>query len=292
MMSLFRRTLCTQAPGLMAISKGIRGIVSDNLSGCNSWPSQCRDRGISVDRPPVTQDSDRTRPATPSGSSNGVSEQGIRSSLNDNPGWVGRRSALVIVVFAVLVPSSIAAWRWFLWTRTDAYQFQRVDAEATALIHEWQGWDGTDRWIALTALARDPFEASIRAGEISNPFYRIQTLSLLTATVAKAGAETDAETAGRQLSEVARLLEDSSSSAQDPEQSIRLLEAIAMATSRAGLAVPARAVAFRARDQVLQITEVSAIEDVGLSLPEARRVGALRPRPGDRDSDRRPRDAI
>ena len=203
----------------------------------------------------ATHDSNEIGPDALGGTYGSGSDRSRVASKRRESGWSRERRVLVIVASLLLIGPGIAAWRWFRWTRTDAYQFQRVDAEATALIHGFQGWDGTDRWIALTALARDPAEASIRASEISNPFYRIQTLSLLTATLAKAGAESDAEAAGRQLSEVARVLEDSTSSAQDPDQSIRLLEAIAIAMTRAGLAVPARAVAIRARDKALQITD-------------------------------------
>src|SRR5439155_14374541 len=130
------------------------------------------------------------------------------------------RSAIGITAVAVLIviPSSLAAWKWFQWTRTDAYQLQRIEAQASALLPELEGIDATYRWIAVMALRTGGGDASTRAREIRNPYYRIQALSLLTATLAKAGATDEAEGARRQLSEVARVLEESTSNIADPLQ--------------------------------------------------------------------------
>lgn len=207
---------------------------------------------------PETHDRDGIGPDEPGGPSGGDSDPGVPAMTKRNSGWGRERLVLEIATLLLLVGSGIAGWRWFRWTRSDDYQFQRVDAEGSALAHDLEGMDITDRWIALTALTRDTAEAKIRAAQISNPYYRLQTLSLLTATLAKAGAAGDAEVAGRQFSEIARVVADSSSAVDDPERKVRFLEPIAMAMARAGLTEPARSVARQTSDEANRIPDALA----------------------------------
>ena len=207
-----------------------------------------------MSRSPLQNDLDGMEQDAPSGAIDGDGEPDIPAGVGQGSGRE-RRCVVLIVVILLVVPSVIAAWKWFRSTRTDAYQFRRVDAEASALVRDLEGMEVADRWIALSALSRDVGEALARASDIGKPYYRIHTLSLLTATLAKAGDFGDAEAAGRQLSELARELEDSVPGMPDSQQKVTSLEAIALALTKAGLAEPARAVATRARDEALRIPD-------------------------------------
>jgi hypothetical protein len=124
-----------------------------------------------------------------------------------------------------------------------------------ALLPELEGTDAAYRWIAMTALAKDGSEAGIRANAIGNPDHRMQALSVLTATLARAEATAEAASAGRQLAELARVLEESAAKIQDPLQRVTALKTIAKALARAGLSEPARSVARRTSEATLDIPD-------------------------------------
>jgi hypothetical protein len=225
-----------------------------------------------MSRSPLQSDRDGREQGAPSERIAEDGEPDISARVRPDSGR-GRRFLVVIVLFLVFAWSIVAALKWFRWTRTDAYQFQQVDAAASVLVPDLEGMEVTDRWIALSALARDPGEALIRASAIGNPYYRIQTLSLLTATLAKAGDVGNAEAVGRQLAELARMMEDSVTARQDSQETVRSLEPIAMALMKGGLAEPARAVATRARDEALKIPDAffrsQALSDLASKCAES-----------------------
>jgi hypothetical protein len=186
---------------------------------------------------------------------NGGPEEPGRPEETGPPPGPGRRLALLIAAVVVLIPSSLAGWKWFQWTRSEAYQLQRIETQASALLPELEGTDAANRWIAMTALAKDGSEAGIRANAIGNLDYRMRALSVLTATLARAKAAEEAASAGRQLAELARVLEESASKIQDPLQRVTALKTIAKALAQAGLTEPARAVARRTSEATLDIPD-------------------------------------
>ena len=122
---------------------------------------------------PLQDDRDERSHVAPSDQILGDGEPGIPSGTAPGACWYRRRVVVIAVIFVAL-PLLIAGGKWFLWTRTDDYQYRRVDAEASALIRELEGMGSVDRWIAMTALARDAGEAEIRAGQLGNDYHRIQ----------------------------------------------------------------------------------------------------------------------
>jgi hypothetical protein len=206
----------------------------------------------------------------------GESSDGL---LDDGPGGRGRPAGssavsgadrcrwaafLGLIVAFILIAGGLAAWKWWQATRTDSSEVQRIEDHASALLPGLAGTAASCRWIAVLALAKDPGEARIKALEIENPYDRIQALSVLTATLAKAGLDDEAEAAGRQLSEVARVLVESASQIQDPQQRQTALQtiAVALAGAGAGLAAPARAAAQRATDAAIETAQANALESI------------------------------
>jgi hypothetical protein len=168
------------------------------------------------------------------------------------------RPAVAVLAAAALIVSGIGGLTWFWWTRTDRYQLQRVEAEAPDLLAKLAGADATYRWIAVLALANSGSEATITASAMADPYDRLQALSRVTAILAVAGESDDAERAGRELVEVARVLVESASRVQDPLKRIASLKRVALALADAGRAEPARAVATRIGEASLEIADPQA----------------------------------
>ncbi len=209
-----------------------------------------------MDRSPEPTERDQEMSESSNGPIGGGDDPDLLAGVGLRAGR-SRRLTMAVAALFVLVPAGVAGWKWFQWTRTDTYQLQRVEAQASALLPQAEGFDAVDRWIVVTALAHGGDEAGIQASQIKNPYYQIRALSQIAATLAKAGADREAEAAGRELSEVARVLEGSVATLTNPEPRATTLAAIFVALARAGLTEPARAVARRANEEALQISDAS-----------------------------------
>ncbi len=155
-----------------------------------------------------------------------------------------------LVVVVVLGVGGFFGWKWFRWTRSDAYQLQRIHAQAPALVDSLEGTESLDRWLAAAALANDWRASLRRAAAIKDPYHRLRALGRLTSTLDRAGLADAAQRTRELTNESARMLESSAARKTDPAQRIEGTRAVALALVDARLFEPALAVIRLAAEDV------------------------------------------
>ena len=163
----------------------------------------------------------------------------------------------ITIVIAVFIPAAITGWMWHQWTRTDAYQIERIEAEAEALLPQLEGTDSSDRWMAMLALAKNGDWAASKPDKITNPYYQIQALRLVAATLAKAGLPSQAHEVAGLLQETSRPLQERACEIKDPVQQVTALQTIIVALADTGLAQAAGEAARQALTTALSIPDAS-----------------------------------
>jgi hypothetical protein len=157
-----------------------------------------------------------------------------------NPSVIARHRSAIIVVgvvaVAALIPAVFTGRMWLRSTHADAYQIERIQAEAEALLPQLEGMNVSDRWMAMLALVKHGDLAAVKASRIGNPYSRIEALRLVATTLAKAGLTSQAEEVAALLRETARPLLERVSEIKDPIQQVTALQTITRVLAEAGLA--------------------------------------------------------
>ncbi len=156
------------------------------------------------------------------------------------------RWGLAFVALLLLVWAGFMGWGWYQWTRSDAYQAERIYAQVPGLLDELEGMDSVNRWLAVAAIAHDPRLARARALAIKEPYHRLRALGRLSAALSRTVNIPEATVTRRELAEAARVLEASVAEIADPGRRAEAIKAIALAFCEAGMFEESLAVARRA----------------------------------------------